>query len=109
MLSLLNTLLHYYRLDTGKEQAECCPFRLRSLIDTLAAEYAPAVAAKRLEFITAVSYTHLDVYKRQVENSEGINPQKDETAVRTFVDEHIMLVRPGAAASSHDPGRGIKL
>lgn len=52
MLSLLNTLLHYYRLDTGKEQAECCPFRLRSLIDTLAAEYAPAVAAKRLEFIT---------------------------------------------------------
>lgn len=52
MLSLLNTLLHYYRLDTGKEQAECCPFRLWSLIDTLAAEYAPAVAAKRLEFIT---------------------------------------------------------
>ena len=44
-----------------------------------------------------------------VENSEGINPQKDETAVRTFVDEHIMLVRPGAAASSHDPGRGIKM
>lgn len=52
MLSLLNTLLHYYRLDTGKEQAECSPFRLRSLADTLEAEYAPAVATKRLEFIT---------------------------------------------------------
>lgn len=52
MLSLLNSLLHYYRLDTGKEQPECSPFRLRNLVDTLAAEYALTVAKKQLELIT---------------------------------------------------------
>ncbi|WP_455667452.1 ATP-binding response regulator [Phocaeicola sp.] len=52
MLSLLNSLLHYYRLDMGKDQPERIPFRLRSIADTLAAEYAPTVARKRLEFIT---------------------------------------------------------
>lgn len=52
MLSLLNTLLNYYRLDTGKEQPESRPFRLQSLADALAAEYAPSAAKKRLELTT---------------------------------------------------------
>lgn len=52
MLSLLNTLLDYYRLDTGKEQPESRPFHLQSLADMLAAEYAPSAAKKRLELTT---------------------------------------------------------
>lgn len=52
MLSLLNTLLDYYRLDTGKEQPDSRPFRLQSLADALAAEYAPLAAKKRLELTT---------------------------------------------------------
>ena len=52
MLSLLNTLLDYYRLDTGKEQPDSRPFRLQSLTDALAAEYAPLAAKKRLELTT---------------------------------------------------------
>lgn len=52
MLSLLNTLLDYYRLDTGKEQPESRPFHLKSLADALAAEYAPSAAKKRLELTT---------------------------------------------------------
>lgn len=52
MLSLLNTLLDYYRLDTGKEQPESRPFHLQSIADALAAEYAPLAAKKRLELTT---------------------------------------------------------
>lgn len=52
MLSLLNTLLDYYRLDTGKEQPDSRPFRMQSLTDALAAEYAPLAAKKRLELTT---------------------------------------------------------
>lgn len=52
MLSLLNTLLDYYRLDTGKEQPDNRPFRLQNLTDALAAEYAPLAAKKRLELTT---------------------------------------------------------
>lgn len=52
MLSLLNTLLHYDRLDMGKEQPESRPFHLQSLADMLAAEYAPSAAKKRLELTT---------------------------------------------------------
>lgn len=52
MLSLLNALLDYYRLDTGKEQPDNRPFRLQSLTDALAAEYAPLAAKKQLELTT---------------------------------------------------------
>lgn len=53
MLTLLNTLLDYYRLDAGKEQPDAAPFRVRRLTDTLAAEYAQQAAAKGLEFHVA--------------------------------------------------------
>lgn len=36
---LMNTLLNFYRLDTGKEQPNYAPFRIKSLSDTLAAEF----------------------------------------------------------------------
>lgn len=59
MLTLLNTLLNYYRLDAGKEQPDTAPFRVKRLTDTLAAEYAQQATAKGLEFHAA--YTGDDV------------------------------------------------
>lgn len=53
MLTLLNTLLDYYRLDTGKEQPDVTPFRVKRLTDTLTAEYAEQAASKGLEFNVA--------------------------------------------------------
>lgn len=55
MLCLLNTLLGFYRLETGKEQPENKPFRLKPLADILTDEYAPLAAKKQLEFTTEYS------------------------------------------------------
>lgn len=55
MLGLLNTLLGFYRLETGKEQPENKPFRLKPLADILTNEYAPLAAKKQLEFTTEYS------------------------------------------------------
>lgn len=32
MLSLLNSLLNYYRLDTGKDEVEMMPFRVKDVL-----------------------------------------------------------------------------
>lgn len=52
MTTLLNTLLNFYRLDTGKEQPNCAPFRLKSLADTLTTEFNPIAHKAGLEFNT---------------------------------------------------------
>jgi signal transduction histidine kinase/DNA-binding response OmpR family regulator len=52
MTSLLNTLLNFYRLDTGKEQPNSAPFRIKSLADTLAAEFNAIAHKAGLEFST---------------------------------------------------------
>ena len=39
MTILLNNLLNFYRLDTGKEQLNYSPFRIKSLTDALTAEF----------------------------------------------------------------------
>ena len=52
MLGLLNTLLGFYRLETGKELPENKPFRLKPVADILTDEYAPLAAKKQLEFTT---------------------------------------------------------
>lgn len=49
MLSLLNSLLNFYRLDTGKEQIETVPFRLKNLFDLLMTEFTPLAMKKNLE------------------------------------------------------------
>lgn len=51
MLSLLNTLLSYYRLDTGKEQPENAPFKLKALVDILDSEFSPLAENKGLTFV----------------------------------------------------------
>jgi C4-dicarboxylate-specific signal transduction histidine kinase/CheY-like chemotaxis protein len=52
MTTLLNTLLKFYRLDTGKEHPNFTPFRIKSLPDTLAAEFNPIAHKAGLVFIT---------------------------------------------------------
>ena len=46
MLTLLNTLLSYYRLDTGKDEMDMVPFRVKDVLRTLMAEYEPLAAVK---------------------------------------------------------------
>lgn len=49
MLQLLNSLLNFYRLDTGKEQSETSPFRMKNLIEILIAEFTPQAEKKNLK------------------------------------------------------------
>ena len=46
MLTLLNSLLSYYRLDTGKDEVDMMPFRVKDVLRTLLAEYEPLAAVK---------------------------------------------------------------
>ena len=46
MLTLLNTLLSYYRLDTGKDEVDMIPFHVKDVLRTLMAEYEPLAAVK---------------------------------------------------------------
>ena len=48
MLTLLNSLLSYYRLDTGKDEVEMIPFRVKDVLNTLMAEYEPLAAIKNI-------------------------------------------------------------
>lgn len=49
MISMLSTMLGYFRLDSGKEQANSVPFSLRSVSDTLQAEFTPLAGNKGLK------------------------------------------------------------
>ena len=49
MLTLLNTLLSYYRLDTGKEEVEMMPFRVKDVLSSLLVEYEPIAEMKNVE------------------------------------------------------------
>lgn len=49
MLTLLNTLLSYYRLDTGKEEVEMMPFRVKDVLNSLLVEYEPIAEMKNVE------------------------------------------------------------
>ena len=46
MLTLLNSLLSYYRLDTGKDEVDMMPFRVKDVLRTLMAEYEPLASVK---------------------------------------------------------------
>ena len=48
MVAMLNTLLDFFRLDSGKEQAHAVPFRLQGVAETLRAEFEPQAEAKEL-------------------------------------------------------------
>lgn len=48
MTDMLNTLLNFFRLDSGKEQANAVPFRLKNVIEILQTEFEPRAEAKYL-------------------------------------------------------------
>lgn len=48
MAGMINDLLVYFRLDSGKETPNIKPFRLRSVAETLQAEFGPLAEGKRL-------------------------------------------------------------
>ena len=47
MTDMLNTLLNFFRLDSGKEQANAVPFRLKNVIEILQTESATGYAGRR--------------------------------------------------------------
>ena len=53
MMMLLNTLLSYYRLDTGKEEVEMMPFRVKDILKSLLIEYEPIAEMKDVEIDSA--------------------------------------------------------
>lgn len=48
MIAMLNSLLEFFRLDSGKEHLNVCPFRLSAVSDTLLREFSPQAEAKGL-------------------------------------------------------------
>lgn len=49
MIAMLNSLLDFFRLDSGKEQPNTVPFHLQGVTDSLKAEFTPLVEAKELQ------------------------------------------------------------
>ena len=50
MAGMINSLLVYFRLDSGKETPSTKPFKLCSIAETLQTEFAPLVDGKHLAF-----------------------------------------------------------
>lgn len=48
MIAMLNTLLDFFRLDSGKENVNSSPFRLQGVAEALLMEFAPLAEAKEL-------------------------------------------------------------
>lgn len=48
MITMLNSLLNFFRLDSGKEQVNVAPFKLKTIVDTLSAEFTPLSEEKGL-------------------------------------------------------------
>ena len=51
MIAMLNSLLDFFRLDSGKEQPNTAPFRLQDVADSLKAEFTPLAEAKDLQLV----------------------------------------------------------
>lgn len=52
MVGMINSLLVYFRLDSGKETPSVKPFKLCSIVETLTTEFAPLAKNKELDFKT---------------------------------------------------------
>ena len=52
MAGMINNLLVYFRLDSGKEKSSVKPFKLCSIAETLKTEFAPLAKIKGLDFKT---------------------------------------------------------
>lgn len=52
MAGMIDTLLNYFRLDSGKETVCSLPFRVKSIAEILETEFIPQMEKKRLTFET---------------------------------------------------------
>lgn len=52
MTGMINSLLEYFKLDSGKETPIVKPFKLRSIAETLGTEFAPLAKGKQFVFTT---------------------------------------------------------
>ncbi len=59
MKEMLDTLLGFYRLDSGKEQERAVPFKLRGVADALRADFEPKAEAKGLALLVAECGSHI--------------------------------------------------
>lgn len=50
MAIMIDTLLNYFRLDSGKEIVHLLPFKLKNIADTLETEFRPQMEKKKLLF-----------------------------------------------------------
>ncbi|WP_052340656.1 hybrid sensor histidine kinase/response regulator [Bacteroides sp. 14(A)] len=51
MVSQLNMLLNFFRLDNGKEEADIAPLRLTNIVETLESEFRKQAEDKELTFV----------------------------------------------------------
>lgn len=59
MKEMLDTLLGFYRLDSGKEQEHAVPFRLQGVADALRGDFGPRAEAKGLALHVAGCGNHV--------------------------------------------------
>lgn len=55
MIAMLNILLDFFRLDSGKESINAAPFRLQGMADALSTEFCPLAEAKDLHLTVECS------------------------------------------------------
>ena len=110
MLSLVDTLMDFYLLDTGQFRENVSIFRLESLFREIADNHAPLVKKKGLRMMTRFSGMDAVVYSdrghlQQIVNNLLSNALKftDEGSVTIRVD----VVQGRLVFSVRDTGRGI--
>lgn len=59
MKEMLDTLLGFYRLDSGKEQAHAVPFKLQGVADALRGDFEPRAEAKGLTLHVSECGNHI--------------------------------------------------
>ncbi len=86
MLSLVNTLLDFYLLDTGKSKQNIAIFQLKSFFKETADRYAALAAKKRLRFTT--EFSGLDI----VASGDCLHIQQ---IINNILDNAVKFTRQG--------------
>lgn len=110
MVSLLNTLLSFFRLDSGKEQANSAPFRLKHITDMLEADFRQQATDKGLELVVESRKDAVVIGDKERILQIGYNllsnalkfTEKGSVLLKTDYDGKIFTLTVG------DTGTGIK-
>ena len=110
MLTLLNTLLSYYRLDTGKEEVEMVPFRVKDVLSSLLVEYEPIAEMKSVKIES--SFTGDDTVvmgdrKRTLQISSNILSNAIKFTKKGTVKVAIAYEANTMTIKIHDTGTGM--